>query len=491
MADKFDIEVRHPEYEEFAHSWEVMHDTFEGEDEVKEKGEAYLPMKSGIKALTDIQLRDQLYNNYKARAEFPELVAPTVRGCVGLIHDKETVIELPASMEYLREKATKDGLSLDGLHQKITTNLMKSGRFGLLPGVSKAGRFHIATYSALSIINWDEAEEEEGQQRENSTSYLVLDESGEVRNPATNKWEEQTKYLECFIGETGAFTTRTWTKKKDIGPAEDKWDIGEETIATRSGNGGALDFIPFVFIDTNDLTACPDDVPLYGLARLALQVYRLDADYKTTLHMTSEPTPWCSGVSADDAPKAIGSASLWVFSNENAQAGYLEFSGAGATAQENAIQNTLKRAVIFGAQVLQNEQPANESGYAKALRMNHQVSTIKGIAKTSAAGLERALRYIAIWGGADPEQVKVTPNMDFIDRTLGPQEITALVAAWQANAFSKQTLFENLQRGEIVDHERSFEDEEAMIEEEGPALGGSGNADQTTEGTQDAANEAP
>ena len=56
MAE-FDITVTHPDYEEYASAWEMMRDTIDGEDEIKEHGEKYLPMKSGIKAMTDVNAR--------------------------------------------------------------------------------------------------------------------------------------------------------------------------------------------------------------------------------------------------------------------------------------------------------------------------------------------------------------------------------------------------------------------------------------------------
>ena len=54
---------------------------------------------------------------------------------------------------------------------------------------------------------------------------------------------------------------------------------------------------------------------------------------------------------------------------------------------------------------------------------------------------------------------------------MDAQALTALVKAWQSGAMSHQTLYENLQRGEIAPVDRSFEDEKDLIEEEGGDLG--------------------
>src|SRR5690606_14162739 len=126
---------------------------------------------------------------YKSRAEFPDLVALTVRGAVGTILDQAAEIELPSELEPLREKATRDGLTLDALHRRIVTELMTTGRYGVLPGIDAAGGPYLAGYVAESIINWDVDENQHAD-------FVVLDETGLVRNRETNAWDEVEQYRE-------------------------------------------------------------------------------------------------------------------------------------------------------------------------------------------------------------------------------------------------------------------------------------------------------
>jgi hypothetical protein len=51
------------------------------------------------------------------------------------------------------------------------------------------------------------------------------------------------------------------------------------------------------------------------------------------------------------------------------------------------------------------------------------------------------------------------------------QELAELVKAHQAGAISFATLFDNLQRGEIIRSEKTAEQEKEEIAEDGPALG--------------------
>lgn len=448
------FEIKHPEYVEFEASWQLMRDAVAGEDDIRARGEKYLPMKSGQAAIENPALRNKSYNAYKARAEFPEITAPTIRGAVGVMLAKPAQIDLPESMEHLRERATLDGQTLDGLHRRIATEIMTTGRYGLMPGMTPNGVPYLAGYIAESITNWDDPA--------GRLDYLVLDETGPVRDRETGEWKTITRYRE-IVADGPHYTARIWTR------AGNSWSVEDEPPAL-TPRGEALGDIPFVFVGTNDLTPSPDDVPLYGLAKLAVRVYQLDADFRTTIHMTSEPTPWANGFGEDmdgaapldQAPKSIGSAVIWLLP-PSATPGLLEFTGAGAAAQAAAIADALDRAASFGAQIIETGQAA-ESGEALRLRAASQTATLTTIALNTAAGLERALRHIAVWIGADPEQVIVTPNLEFFDRRLTPQEITALVASWQAGAVSYDTLFARLRDGGVIDEGRTADDEADAIE---------------------------
>ncbi|WBM40030.1 DUF4055 domain-containing protein [Alcaligenes faecalis] len=447
-----DPSIKHPEYISFAPSWELMRDAVAGEDDIKAKGDKYLPMKTGTTAIEDPVAKDRVYDLYKTRAEFPEVTAPTIRGAVGIMLAKPAKVELPESMEHLRERATLDGLTLDALHRRMGMEIMTTGRYGLLPGLTEDGIPYLSGYVAESIINWDSTG--------GVPDYVVLDESGPVRDRETGEWKQVTRLRECLAYD-GVYRARVWEK------VNGGWQAGEE-ISASTPRGAVLDTLPFVFAGSLDLTPEPDDVPLYGLAKLAVRIYRLDADFSFSLHMTSEPTPVAIGF--DDpasaieqglAPKTLGSSVLWILP-QGGDAKYLEFTGPGLEKQANAIQEALARAAQFGAQVLQSGQSA-ESGEALKLRAASQTATLTSIAQTSAAGLERALRNIAKWIGEDPEKVVVTPNLEFFDRSITAQDIQALVVAWQVGAMSHRALFDKLQQGGVIHEDRTYEEEEAGI----------------------------
>ena len=124
-----------------------------GEDAVKNATTAYLP-----------KLEDQTdpeYNAYRLRAVYFNATGRTVDGMTGLVNRKAPVIELPASIEYLEEKATEDGQSLAEVAKHATEGLLISGRLGFLVDRPRLDNQppYLAGYAAEEITNWREAED--------------------------------------------------------------------------------------------------------------------------------------------------------------------------------------------------------------------------------------------------------------------------------------------------------------------------------------------
>ena len=86
---------------------------------------------------------------------------------------------------------------------------------------------------------------------------------------------------------------------------------------------------------------------------------------------------------------------------------------------------------------------------AEALRLRSAAQTVSlaDVARTTAAGLEAALRHAARWVGADPDVVRVEPNLDFADSTLSTDAVKDLTDAWQKGAFDHSVLQWNLRKG--------------------------------------------
>lgn len=437
------VDTKHPDWLDRQDEWAMMRAAMRGEKAVKEAGDDYLPMPSGFKVQADGGRA--MYAAYQKRAQFSEIVAPTIRGMIGVIHRTEAQIEMPEAMEGLWEKATADGLPLEALHRRITGELLGMGRYSLLADASSEGSDlpWLAGYTAESLINWS-------PQRD----MFVLDESGLKRDGF--KWSQKQAYRVLQL-DGGRYTVETYTGTEK-----------DEASAQPTMRGGAgLTEIPFVVIGSRDLSVSPDEPPLIGVARAALAMYRLDADYRHQLYMSGQET---LVIINGDAPSAVGAGVVLTLKagkeDHQPDAKYVGPAGTGIEAHRLAIQDERSNAAAAGARLFENEKRSAESGDALRIRYAAQTATLTSIAQASAQGLEKALRHIAVMIGAAPDQVIVKPNLSFVDATLSPQEAAALVSLWQNNAISYQTMYENLQRGEIASAERDHDAELELIDKE-------------------------
>lgn len=452
-----EVETKHPDYQDRESEWKLMRDTARGETKVKAEGKEYLPIPSAFNA-SDAPAG--LYDAYKLRAQFPDVVDPTVNGLSGTIHRTEAQIELPAALEPLWEKATPDGLPLEAFHARITRELLETGRYGVLVGASSEGSDvpWLAGYTTEAIINWSE-----------SRDFYVLDESGKVREGFT--WTDKKKFRVLEL--VNNVYTATIHEGENLASGA--------PVTPQAKGGKPLDEIPMVVIGARDLSVKPETPPLIGVARSAVAQYQLSADYRWQLFMTGQETP--TFINAD-APSAVGAGlAISLKSDDPAitpDFKYVGPDGKGIAAHESAIEKEREVAASQGAKLFDTESRAAESGEARKTRYAAQTASLITIAIAGAKGLEKALRFAAkMMGLADTEieKIVVKPNLSFINSRLSSSDLAALVKAWQDGSISYETLYDNLQRGEIASPERDFEAERKLIDEEmddldDPALNG-------------------
>lgn len=438
------VDSKHPDFLARLPEWTEMRDCQRGATAVKAKGQEYLPMPSGFAAQEDGG--SAMYTAYQTRAQFPDIVAPTTGAMVGMIHRREAEIAMPTSMEGLWERATRDGLPLEAFHRRITTELLEVGRYSILTDVAAEGADlpFLVGYTAETLLNWSE-----------DRTLFVLDESGRERVDEFD-WQDVRRFRVLRL-QDGVYTQQPYTGVDDV---------GEILTPTRRG-GASLDAIPFVVIGARDTNLDADDPPLLGVARSALAIYRLDADYRHQLFMSGQETFVVIG--ADSNPTAVG-AGVVIGIPLGGDAKYVGPRGTGMDAHRVAIQDERQAAVASGAKVADASKGGVESGEALRIRNVSRTATMVTVAMSSAQGLEKALRHVAVMIGANPAEVVVTPNLEFVDQLLDPKAAGELVKMWQGGAISFETLYENLQRGGIASTEREAADERELIENQEPAV---------------------
>lgn len=397
-------------------------------------GTTYLPIPGGFIA-NWTEGGQAMWQAYLQRAQFPEIIAPAVNAMVGIIHKNEWQIELPDGLQFIWEKATDDGQPLEAFSRRITRELLLMGRYEIqVDSPADGGDPYLIGQKAELLINWD-------------TNFYVFNESGMVRKGY--EWEEEIRYRVHRLDESGQY--------EQILVDENGDEIDDSVTPTTTGDR-RLDFVPVVVAGARDVTNNIEQPPLIGAADAAVALYRLDADYRHQLYMSGQET---LVVDNGSAPEVIGpSVVLEVNSTGDAPANvyYVSPTCSGIAAHKTAIEDEWKNAAKAGAKLF-DDGSSIESGEARRMRQNAESATLQTIANSGAAALEKALKYAAVMVGANPDQVVVTPPRNLLDAPMDPAEVLNLVKAYREGGMSWQTLYENLQRGQIASTERDADQE--------------------------------
>jgi len=459
------INSTHPQYDEHLALWTICRDCHEGQHAIKAKGETYLPATEGMhiegmNAVTDVGYRR--YAAYLRRAVFPEVVTDTVNILIGIMNRKEPTIQLPPGMEDMRDKATVLGEGLNELLRKLHEQQLVAGRVGLHVDVPQretqmAGMLPLlSTYTAESVINWDDGEVADPTRQ--TLNFVVLDESEHVRQGM--EWQHQEKYRVLALGafddneSAGVYRSAVFTIEEEF---------SEEALEDVRLRGRTLAEVPFVFIGPHDIDINPDLPPLLGLAQRSIAIYMGEADLRNSLFLTGQDTLVTIGQPLSDGELQLGPGAR-IPMQEGGDAKFIGVDSHGIQYQVSNLVRDYEIANSLSARLVQRGA-AVESGDALRIRVAAQTASLTSVAKAAAAGLQEALRMSARWLGENPDDVIVEPNLDFADDPIEAQELEQLLSYKQRGGIiSYRTLSEIKQRRDIT--QRNMEEEIEEIEAE-------------------------
>jgi hypothetical protein len=397
------------------------------------------------------------------------------------MHHKPATIELPAAMEPLICNATNKGESLQMFLRRINEHQLVTGRLGLLADIednAPVGTMpYIALYKAKDLINWDDTQK--NIQVREKLNLIILNESRYERHML--EWRFKRRYRALTMGTIEAEEGPQIYQMAIIGEEKNLSFAGADLI-TPSIAGQTLDEIPFVIVNSRDMVTDPDDPPLLGLANLAMVVYRAEADYRQSLFMQGQDTLVIIG-GTDDEVRAGAGAHINV--QQGGDAKYIGTNAKGLKEMREALQNDKKEASESGGKLLDTRQGQAESGEALKIRVGARTASLNQIAMTGAEGLQTILRYMAKWLKLNPEEVIVTPNLDFADAGLeGRTLVDWMTAKSLGLPLSLESIHRKLQEKDYTEME--FEEEMTLIEAEEPPPGGEGTGVEEEPGTGEA-----
>ena len=470
------VDSVHPEFEARVADWSVISDVYRGQRAVKNAGFRYLPptpaqVIDGVGSTASIGYKS--WASMRDRAVFPEVFSETVKTLMGVMHRKHAVFELPSRLRGFLQRATPHGEGLQQLLERINEEQLIYGRCGLhidpVDGALPNELPNVLLYSAVRIRNWDDGSI--GAPDRQNLNLVVLDESEYVREAGDLDWDRKEKYRVLWLGnleanEPASASPAYYVKEVPDGGDFDPSDPLEPRIA---GRGPAA--LPFVFINSRDVVPSVDNPPLLSVANRALSAYRMDADFRTALFMTSQETLVIRGEIVDDAAAdtRVGAGAV-IRCEVDGGASYVGVSGVGLRESRDARDSDIADAVHCGARLIDTRGKEAESGEALRMRVSSRTASLHQVALTGAMGLTSALRAAARWMGlseAEVESIQVRPNVDFADeRVDGRTLVDIMEAKGRGLPWSMRSIHAYLRDHEMTGYD--FDEELALIEEEDP-----------------------
>jgi hypothetical protein len=459
------IDTKHPDYDRMAPKWKRMRDVIAGQDAIHAAGVEYLPM------LTEQTAKE--YMAYKLRAGWLGATSRAIDALHGLMLRKPPVVTA-SGMDEIVEDATMSGQSVEMLTAMAGREILDVGRCGIMvdfPVIGEAqmtvmqaiqsGQRPFATlYKTESIINW---RSERVANRHMLVEVRLFEQIAERKGEFEEVALEQIRRL--MLDEAGVYVQQIY-RRGDKGD----WELVQQIVPQM--NGAPLRYIPFVIVGPEQCSAHMSQPPLIDMADVNLSHYRSTADLEHGAHLTGLPMLFLAGVELEDGQKVyVGSQTAVVSRDPSADGKWIEFTGQGLEALEKRCEKKEQQMAALGARMLAPEKRAAEAQGTVEMRVSHETSMLADVAQVLGQAMTQVLQWLRDWSGASGD-ASVQVNTDYVVTTLSAQEVTALVAAWQQGAISKQTLFWNLQQGEVVEDGVDFETEEARIGDAPPMTSG-------------------
>lgn len=441
--------------------WDLVDDVCMGDTHVKSKGTDYLPSPSGSLDTIDEKKR---YDSYKMRANFLGATKQTLQGLIGLAFKQPPTIESNTRLDVVIDDANGDGISIHQHAQKTLAEVLKKGRSGLLVDYPETDSVvsaldeeqngiqpTIIAYKAQQVKNWRTIK----RGAKTLYSLIVLEESYIEYQDFTEEKKKQYRVLE--LEDDTNYLVSIYR------PSDKGYEVYNQ-YAPLNGQGNRFNYIPFVFVGSENNDHEVDSAPLYDLAVINLAHYRNSADYEEGVFICGQPTPWASGI--DDE---------WHEKNGNIQLGSrsvipLNVDGKFGIAQaepnmiaKEAMDQKEKQMIQLGGRLIEQGSAAKTATQARGdYEISHSVLSLscENVSDAYTQCLEFASEFMSL----DTSTVLFALNDDFNTHVADAQMITALVNAWQTGALPKPDLYELMRKFNLVDSNRTNEQLDEDIE---------------------------
>jgi hypothetical protein len=486
------VDTTHVEYDEMFDRWQTIEDVLGGEHQIKAATARYLPLLA--------EQEDDSYRAYLKRAVFYNATGRTREALLGFIYRKPAEIKVPKSdpLNSFMTDATLTGRSFENLCKDVTEKILGPGRYGtLVDWDPNENRPYASHYNPQDIINW-RTERVKGKQvltmlmlHESASGFTDIGDGNRGGDKYEDRRFDQWREFELIPdGEGNRFLMVSVWRRADNseggrkkarlpGTGSAKQARGEEyfvKIATLFPNRRGirpLDFIPFVFHGPEGPKIEVVRPPLEDMALINVSHYRTSADLENARHVLGMPTPWAAGFTDKESDELyLGSSTAWTTSEPTAKCGFLALKSEDLKGLTDGLTEKQQQMATLGASMLEKAENENgpEAFATVALRQSGKSAVLTRITIGASESLTDVLALADWWqrsGDATPEdceaEANVTLNKDFMGLRLDSQTVASLMSMFMQGAISFETLFWNLQQGELIEPGVTLEQEKQRI----------------------------
>lgn len=454
------VASQHKDYIYYSDMRRLMRDCIAGEKAVKDitVRKSYLP---GF----DDDPDDKQYDKFITRAIYSNYTGRTINRTIGAIFRKESTIELPSVLDYMREDCTGQGQSLEQFGKEVMREVLSVGRLGVLTEYPKkteeiddAEKIRIKDLKARFKLYTDENfynyRSVYVSGKEVLTQVRLIEYVEIITDEFTSKTEKRYRVLD--LDESGYYRQRLYDQsEKQI----------SEDIYPLDSKGKKWDYIPFQIIGADDNTTKRSAMPFYDLAVINLGHYRNSASYEDGLNIHGQGTLSIDPgeTTAEQFEKQNGKiiklgARRAIVLGKGGKSSLLQME-ANAPALEG-MEKKQEQMGAFGVSIFEagGKQQTAEEARIKASAESSVLSIVVG---NASEGIEASLEHACKFMGADPSQVEFSLNREFFPETLTNEEAAMLQMLRDAGDIATADLRARLRQTNTIDPSRTDEEIEA------------------------------
>jgi hypothetical protein len=284
----------------------------------------------------------------------------------------------------------------------------------------------------------------------------------------------QLRLLECITEYDGDFgekqieqvrvlypgSWQVWRKKE--GTKTEEWVLYAEGVTKGMSK---IPFVPVYGMRTGFMTGKP---PLLEMAHMNVKHWNSQSDQDTILHVARVPILFAKML-GENVNITVGASSGIMATTQDADVKFVEHSGKSIEAGRQSLLDLEDQMRQAGAELLVIK-PANMTEAQTQADNEQGRCALQRITEDLEDAIDQALQLMAEWVG-EKQGGHVTIFKDFGVETLAAASADILQKMGASGNLSQETVFEELQRRNIVRPELTWEQERERLDAQGPALG--------------------